>query len=122
MVRAEREQETRRAFAAVTLAVVSGLASSLRQFGSDVSGIGLSRGRPCNCKGGPHVDNRPHGSNSDSNCYGAHASHTGTKCKPPWDRGVLLSAIGQCLKNQYPLATRVPPQLAVLVKQLEAQT
>jgi hypothetical protein len=38
------------------------------------------------------------------------------------DRRVLLSAIGQCLKDRYPLATPVPPQLAALVKQLEAQT
>jgi hypothetical protein len=33
----------------------------------------------------------------------------------------MLSAIGQCLKDQYALATAVPPQLAALVKQLEAQ-
>jgi hypothetical protein len=33
----------------------------------------------------------------------------------------MLSAIGQCLKDQYALATPVPPQLAALVKQLEAQ-
>jgi len=58
----------------------------------------------------------------DSNCYGAHPSHSGTKRKPPWDRRILLSAIGQCLKNHYPLATPVPPQLAALVKQLEGQT
>jgi hypothetical protein len=30
--------------------------------------------------------------------------------------------MGQCLKDQYALATPVPPQLAALVKQLEAQT
>jgi hypothetical protein len=59
---------------------------------------------------------------ADRNCYGAHPSHSGTKRKPPWDRRVLLSAIGQCLKDQYALATPVPPQLAALVKQLEAQT
>ena len=58
----------------------------------------------------------------DSNCYGAHPSPSGTKRKPPWDRSVLLSAIGQCLKNQYSLAAPVPPKLAALVKQLEAQT
>jgi hypothetical protein len=34
----------------------------------------------------------------------------------------MLFAIGQCLKDQYALATPVPPQLAALVKQLEAQT
>jgi hypothetical protein len=31
---------------------------------------------------------------ADSNCYGAHPSHSGTKRKPPWDRRVLLSANG----------------------------
>lgn len=57
---------------------------------------------------------------ADSNCYGAHPSHSGTTRKlPPWDRRVLLSAIGQCLEHQYALATPVPPQLAALVKQLE---
>jgi hypothetical protein len=34
----------------------------------------------------------------------------------------MLSAIGQRLKDQYALATTVPPKLAALVKQLEAQT
>ena len=33
----------------------------------------------------------------------------------------MLSVIGQCLKDQYALATPVPPQVAALVKQLEAQ-
>lgn len=33
----------------------------------------------------------------------------------------LLSAIGQRLKDPYTLATPVPPQLATLVKRLEAQ-
>jgi hypothetical protein len=54
-------------------------------------------------------------------CYGAHPFQSESKRKPPWDRRVLLSAIGQCLKEQYALATPVPPQLAALVKQLEAQ-
>jgi hypothetical protein len=54
-------------------------------------------------------------------CYGAHPSRSGSKRKPPWDRSIMLSAIGQCLKDQYALATPVPPQLAALVKQLEAQ-
>jgi hypothetical protein len=49
-------------------------------------------------------------------CYGAHPSQ-----KPPWDRRIMLSAIGQRLKDQYALATRVPLNLAALVKQLEAQ-
>jgi hypothetical protein len=54
-------------------------------------------------------------------CYGAHPSRSERKRKLPWDRRVMLSAIGQCLKDQYALATAVPPQLAALVKQLEAQ-
>jgi len=53
-------------------------------------------------------------------CYGTHPSQSESKRKPPWDRRVVLSAIGQCLKDQYALATPVPPQLAALVKQLEA--
>jgi hypothetical protein len=41
---------------------------------------------------------------------------------PARDRRVGLSAIGQCLKDQYDaLATPVPPHLAALVKQLEPQ-
>ena len=41
---------------------------------------------------------------------------------PARDRRVGLSAIGQCLKDQYEaLATPVPPHLAALVKQLEPQ-
>ena len=55
-------------------------------------------------------------------CYGAHPSQSESERKPPRDRRVVLSAIGQCLKDQYALATPVPPQLAALVKQLEAQT
>jgi len=38
------------------------------------------------------------------------------------DRRVGLSAIGQCLKDQYDaLVTPIPPHLAALVKQLEEQ-
>jgi len=38
------------------------------------------------------------------------------------DRRIGLSAIGQCLKDQYDaLATPIPPHLAKLVKQLETQ-
>jgi hypothetical protein len=37
-------------------------------------------------------------------------------------RHVGVSAIGQCLKDQYDaLATPIPPHLAALVKQLETQ-
>jgi len=53
-------------------------------------------------------------------CYGAHPGQSGSKRKPPWDRSVMLSAIGQCLKDQYAPATPVPPQLGALIKQLEA--
>ena len=41
---------------------------------------------------------------------------------PARDRLVGLSAIGQCLKDQYDaLATPVPPHLVALVKQVETQ-
>jgi hypothetical protein len=53
-------------------------------------------------------------------CYGAHPSQSGSKHKLPWDGGILLSAIGQRLRD-HALATAVPPQLAALVKQREAQ-
>jgi hypothetical protein len=53
-------------------------------------------------------------------CYGAHPSQSEGKRKPPWDKGVVISAIGQRLKDQYALATSVPPQLTALVKQLES--
>jgi hypothetical protein len=49
-------------------------------------------------------------------CYGAHPSQSEGKREPP-----RVSAIGRCLKDQYALATPVPPQLTALVKQLEAQ-
>jgi hypothetical protein len=55
-------------------------------------------------------------------CYGAHPSQPENKRKPAWDKRVVLSAVGQCLKEQYDaLATPVPPQLAALVRQLETQ-
>jgi hypothetical protein len=54
--------------------------------------------------------------------YSSHPCQNQNKYKPPWDRRVVLSAIGQCLKDQYDaLATPVPPGLAALVRQLEAQ-
>jgi hypothetical protein len=38
------------------------------------------------------------------------------------ERRVGMSAIGQCLKEQYDaLATPIPPHLAALVRQLETQ-
>ena len=51
-------------------------------------------------------------------CLGMHPSQS--KVNPARDRGVCLSAIGQCLKVQYnALAAPIPPRLAALVKQLE---
>jgi hypothetical protein len=52
--------------------------------------------------------------------YGAHPSQSESKRKPPWDRRIMLSAIGQRLKDQYALAPPVPPQLAALVEQLRS--
>jgi hypothetical protein len=44
------------------------------------------------------------------------------KLDPTRDRRIALSAIGQCLKDQYDaLATPTPPHLAALVKQLETR-
>jgi hypothetical protein len=55
-------------------------------------------------------------------CYGAHPCPTENKRKPPWDRQVVFSAIGQCLKGQYDaLASPMPRHLAALVEQLETQ-
>ena len=49
-------------------------------------------------------------------CYGTYNRN------PARDRRVGLSAIGQCLKDQYDaLATPIPSHLATLVKQLETQ-
>jgi hypothetical protein len=53
-------------------------------------------------------------------CYGTYPSQSNRN--PARDRRVGLSAIGQCLKDQYDaLATPIPPHLAALVKQLETQ-
>jgi hypothetical protein len=53
-------------------------------------------------------------------CHGTHPSQS--KLNPARDRRVGLSAIGQCLKDQYDaLASPIPPHLAALVKQLETQ-
>jgi len=51
-------------------------------------------------------------------CHRTHLPRS--KLSPTRDRSVWLSAIGQCLKNQYDaLATPIPPHIAALVKQLE---
>lgn len=49
-------------------------------------------------------------------CYGTHSS----RFNSARERRVGLSAIGQCLKDQYDaLATPIPSHLAALVKQLD---
>jgi hypothetical protein len=54
-------------------------------------------------------------------CYGTHPPSQ-SKLNSARDRRVGLSAIGQCLKDQYEaLTTPIPPHLALLVKQLETQ-
>jgi hypothetical protein len=52
-----------------------------------------------------------------------HQTHLSrSKVSPARDRSVWLSAIGQCLKDQYDaLATPIPSHLGSLVKQLETQ-
>jgi hypothetical protein len=35
-------------------------------------------------------------------CYGAHPSQSGSKRKPPWDRSIILSAIGHVLRTSTP--------------------
>jgi hypothetical protein len=53
-------------------------------------------------------------------CYGTHPSQS--KLSPARDRSVSLSAIGQCLMDQYDaIAAPIPPRLAALVRQLEMQ-
>ena len=55
-------------------------------------------------------------------CYGTHPSQSQSKFNSAPDRRVGLSAIGQCLKDQYDaLATPLPRHLAALVEQLETQ-
>jgi hypothetical protein len=53
---------------------------------------------------------------------GTHPAQSKNKCNSARDRLVGLSAIGQCLKDQYDcLATPIPPHLAALVAQLKMQ-
>ena len=53
-------------------------------------------------------------------CYGTRPSRS--KVNSARDRRVGLSAIGQCLKDQYDaLASPMPRHLAALVQQLETQ-
>ena len=52
-------------------------------------------------------------------CYGTRPSQSQSKFNPSRDRRVGLSAIGQCLKDQYDaLASPMPRHLAALVEQL----
>jgi hypothetical protein len=45
-----------------------------------------------------------------------------SRLNPARDRRVGLSAVGQCLKDQYEaVATPIPPHLAALIKQLKTQ-
>ena len=51
-----------------------------------------------------------------------HPARNNSKFNPARDRLLGLSAIGQCLKDQYDaLATPVPPHLAALIEQLKTQ-
>ncbi len=53
---------------------------------------------------------------------GTHPSHSQIRFNSARDRRVGLSAIGQCLKDQYDaLASPMPRHLAALVEQLETQ-
>jgi len=53
-------------------------------------------------------------------CHETHPSQS--KFNPARDRSISLSAIGQCLKDQYDaIAAPIPPRLAALIKQLETQ-
>jgi hypothetical protein len=53
---------------------------------------------------------------------GIHPAQKKGKSNPAPQRLVGLSAIGQCLKDQYDaLASPVPPHLAALVEQLKTQ-
>jgi hypothetical protein len=53
---------------------------------------------------------------------GPHPAQSKSKCNSARDRLVGLSAIGQCLKDQYDaLASPMPRHLAALVEQLETQ-
>ena len=55
-------------------------------------------------------------------CYGTHPPQSRSKFNPSRDRRVGLSAIGQCLKDQYDaVASPTPRHLAALVEQLETQ-
>jgi len=55
-------------------------------------------------------------------CHVDHRSQSEKKFKPAWDRRIVLSAIGQCLKDQYNVSTSpMPRHLAALVEQLETQ-
>jgi hypothetical protein len=55
-------------------------------------------------------------------CHGTHPPQSQIKSNSARDRRVGLSAIGQCLKDQYDAVARpMPRHLAALVEQLETQ-
>ena len=96
--------------------------------------IGLSRGRPCSSKGGAPMSTVAAAAQTADRidywirrhviqyCYGTRPSQSQSKFNPSRDRRVGLSAIGQCLKDQYDaLASPIPRHLAALVEQLETQ-
>jgi hypothetical protein len=98
-----------------------------RKLGSAVAGDPAMQGRR------PRVDHRRHSSKADRidywirrhvipSCYGTHPSQSQGNFNSARDRRVGLSAIGQCLKDQYDaLASPLPRHLAALVEQLETQ-
>jgi hypothetical protein len=52
----------------------------------------------------------------------SHPCQNRNKFTPAWDKRFVISAIGQCLKDQYDgLATPMSPRLAALARQLEAR-
>ena len=80
-----------------------------------------------------HVENRRHGWIADRidywirqhvipYCHGTYVHPSQSKWNPARHRRVRLTAIGQCLKDQYDaLATPIPAHLSALVKQLETE-
>jgi hypothetical protein len=52
--------------------------------------------------------------------YGSHPCQNQNKFAPARDKRIVISAIGQCLKDQYDaLATPMSPRLAALVRELQ---
>ena len=113
---------------------VARLAPRVSSFSRALAVIGLSRGRPCNSKGGAPMSTVAAAAQTadridywiPSACNSVLLRNPSlskpSKFNPARDRRVGLLAIGQCLKDQYDaLATPMPRHLAALVKQLEMQ-